>query len=125
MLSIKNISKQNPLSTKEDFVNIKEKVLGKKYELSLVFVGPKTAKKLNKDYRKKDYVPNVLSFPIDKDNGEIFICIDKAKKEASEYDMSQQSFIKFLFIHGLLHLKGYGHGAEMEKLEEKFKKKFC
>lgn len=125
MFLIQNNSKQNPLSTKEDFVRIKEEIIGKKYNLSLVFELPEKSQELNYLYRQKDYVPNVLSFPIDEKEGEIYICIKKAKEEAKEYEMSQKNFIRFLFIHALLHLKGYDHGKEMEKLEEKFKKKFC
>jgi ssRNA-specific RNase YbeY (16S rRNA maturation enzyme) len=52
---------------------MKESVLGKKYELSLVFIGDKKSKSLNKKFRNKDYKANILSFPIDNDMGEIFI----------------------------------------------------
>ncbi|MCB9806190.1 rRNA maturation RNase YbeY [Candidatus Nomurabacteria bacterium] len=124
MFSYQNISKQNPLSSKEDFVRIKEKILGKKYDLSLVFVDPKTAKKLNKDYRKKTYVPNVLSFPVDKNTGEIFICLEKSKAEAKDFEMTKTLYIKYLAIHGMLHLKGLDHGKKMEEEEERLLKVF-
>src|SRR3989344_5266868 len=48
------------------FMHIKNKVLGEKYHLSLVFAGKAVMKKLNQKYRKKDYLPNVLSFPLSK-----------------------------------------------------------
>ena len=124
MISIKNISKQNPLSSKEDFVNISEKILGKKYELSIVFVDTKTAQQLNKDYRKKTYIPNILSFPIDKNSGEIFICLEKSKEEAIDFEMTKSIYIKYLLIHGALHLKGLDHGEKMEKEEKRFLKFF-
>lgn len=135
MLDILNTTRQNPPHiTQGDFVFIKETILGKKYDLSLVFIGDKKSKKLNSQFRKKDYVPNILSFPIDKDSGEIFINLKKAISEAKnfatkdepqyEWDMNSKNYVKFLFIHGCLHLTGLDHGKKMEKLEEKFSKKF-
>lgn len=124
MFSISNTTKQKPLNSKEDFFRIKKEILKEKYELSLVFIGDTKAKKLNWQFRKKTYIPNVLSFPIDKDIGEIFINLRVAKKESNKFKMSQKNYIRFLFIHGCLHLKGLDHGQEMEKEENKFIKKF-
>ena len=106
------------------YQEIKDAILGKNYELSLAFVGTKRAQKLNLDYRQKSYVPNVLSFPLSEDCGEIFICPEIAYKEAWEFNLSENGYIVFLFIHGLLHLKGYDHGAKMEELEKRFMKRF-
>lgn len=124
MFSISNTTKQKPLSSEEDFFCIKNEVLGKDYELSLVFVGDKKSQKLNWQFRKKTYTPNVLSFPIDKKTGEIFINLKVAKKESPEFEMTEKNYIKFLFVHGCLHLKGLDHGPKMEKEEAKFIKKF-
>ena len=107
------------------FQSIKNRVLGKNYELSLVFVGNSDSQKLNKKYRSKNKPTNVLSFPIEKNVGEIFICIPVAKKEAMNFERSLNNFIALLFIHGLLHLKGMKHGKIMDKAEEKFRKKFA
>ncbi len=106
------------------FEKIKEAILGKKYSLSLVFCGNRKSKELNKIYRDKDYNPNVLSFPLDKNSGEIFINPHVAKKEALKFDKSYKNFVGFLFIHGCLHLKGMEHGSRMEKAELKFCKEF-
>jgi len=121
-LEISNTTKQNPLSKKEDFVILKKKIIGEKYFVSLVFVGKKKATSLNKIYRNKTYSPNVLSFPIDEESGEIFINLDQTKKEHNDFEMSEKNYIKYLFIHGLLHLKGLDHGPEMDKLEERYLK---
>lgn len=99
---------------------MKDAVLGKKYTLSLSFVGAVRAQTLNKSYRNATYVPNVLSFPLDKNTGEIYIAPSVAKKEAPKYSLTEKGYIGYLFIHGLLHLKGYPHGATMEKAEKKF-----
>ena len=125
MLNITNTTRQSPVSKDSDFVAISDKVLGKKYDLSLVFVGETTAKKLNQQYRNKSYVPNVLSFPLADNAGEIFICLKTIKKECREFEMSPHQYEKFLLIHGCLHLKGHDHGDHMEKLEKKFTNLFC
>lgn len=103
---------------------IKEAILGKRYGLSLVFIGEKRARTLNAAYRNKKYVPNVLSFPLTKDTGEIFIAPKVAAREAGRFSMTPREYTGLLFIHGLLHLKGYRHGATMEKAEKKYLVKY-
>lgn len=98
---------------------IAARVLGKNYELSLVFVGEAKARQLNKAYRNAEYIPNVLSFPLDDTHGEIYISPVRAVKEAPKWNMTSRSYIGFLFIHGLLHLKGHHHGATMENEEKR------
>jgi probable rRNA maturation factor len=102
------------------YEKMKDDILGKSYELSLTFVGSATAQKLNTTYRKKTYVPNVLSFPLDPKTGEIFIAPVKARSEAKAFGMSEKGYIGFLFIHALLHLKGLDHGDTMDKAEKKY-----
>ena len=104
---------------------MKKAVLGKSYNLSVAFIGTKRAQTLNKSYRQKTYVPNVLSFPLDEKNGEIFICPEIAYGEAKDFNLSKDGYIAFLFIHGLLHLKGHDHGDTMEALERRFMKRFA
>ena len=127
MLFVKNTTRQK-INKKIDFENIKNEVLGENYELSLLFCGDKLSRVLNKKYRKKTYIPNTLSFPYSKNEGEIIINPRKAKKEAKEFGHSADEHILFLFVHSLLHLKGMSHSEKMEKLEEKlfekYKKKF-
>ncbi len=94
------------------------------WEISLVFLGAIRARNINKSTRNKDYVPNVLSYAVDKNAGEILICPDKAKKEAKKFSKTNSSFILFLFIHALLHLKGYRHGTTMEQYEHKLFSRF-
>ena len=106
------------------FELMKDAVLGKKYELSLTFIGETRSRNLTKQYRKKDKVSNVLSFPLDKDSGEIFITPSQAKKEAKLYENTPNKHMGFLFIHGLLHLAGFDHGSTMESKEKALRKKF-
>ena len=93
------------------FRHAKEMILGKNYELSLVFIGNQLAKKLNQNYRNKNSSADVLSFALDKHAGEIFINLAKAKTDAK---------LSLLLIHALLHLKGLRHSSKMESEESKF-----
>lgn len=103
---------------------IKTDILGNDYELTLNYIGAKRAQSLNQIYRQKDYVPNVLSFPLDKHCGEIYICPAVAKREAHKFSLSVEGYLVYLFIHGCLHLKGYDHGAKMDELEQHYKQKY-
>ncbi len=109
---------------KHNYQAIKEAILGKRYELSLVFIGKAKAATLNKTYRHKTYSPNVLSFPLSDTAGEIFICPQIATKEAEVYNLTPAGYTAFLFIHGCLHLKGLDHGDTMDNQEQKYLKKF-
>lgn len=82
--------------------------------------------KLNREYRNIDRATDVISFALEDDKsfidtdfrvlGDIYISIDTAIRQASEYGHSLKREISFLTIHGLLHLLGYDH---MKKEEEK------
>ena|SRR5258708_2313489 len=103
---------------------MKDRVLGKKYVLSLAFVGPARSRSLNRTYREKDKAANVLSFPLDKNGGEIVICPAVVRAQAAAYGYKRspsglRAFTAHLFIHGLFHLKGLDHGSTMEKAEKK------
>ena len=95
-----------------------EKVLGPDYELSLVFNSPEEMVQLNKQYRDKDYVADILSFPLTETSGEIFMCLDQVRIKAQEYNQTFENHVAFLFIHGLHHLKGLDHGSRMDKEEK-------
>lgn len=86
-------------------------------------VSSEQIKFINKKYRKINKVTDVISFA-NRDNneitipllGEIFICLNRAKKQAKEYTHSLQRELIFLFTHGLLHLLGFDHKTkEQEK----------
>lgn len=96
---------------------IKNDILGKRYELSFAFIDKTRSQFLNKTYRGFDEPTDILSFPLDKDCGEILICRDIAKMKAPKFGMNLTNYLLFLVIHGNLHLKGMQHGVKMEKYE--------
>ena len=111
--------------THHPYQKMKDDILGKKYVVSLCFVGDKMAQKLNKEHRNKTYIPNVLSFPLDDATGEVFIAPSIAKKEAKKFGMTVDGYMGYLYIHALLHLKGLDHGDTMDKAEKKYCRKYA
>ena len=79
---------------------------------------------LNSKYRNINHSTDILSFPLEVDSGEIYMCIDEAKKEAPKFDRNIDTFIPFLFIHGLVHLLGFDHGSKMESKERAVRQQF-
>jgi len=106
------------------FVDVKNEILGKKYELSLIFPTLDLAEELHIQWKKKAGPVNILSFPLDTDSGEIFLTLAQARTEAKKFNRSYREHTLFLFIHGCLHLKGMIHGHAMEKDENKFYAKY-
>lgn len=85
--------------------------------LNLIFVTEYEIKEINKQYRNKDAVTDVISFAQcddpENDNdyslGDIFICVKRAYDQAKEYDHSRAREFAFLAVHGYLHLCGFDH----------------
>lgn len=72
-------------------------------EIGLVIIGEERMRKLNKKYRKRDKVTDVLAF----DYGEVFICLPQARRQAKKLGHSLKKELAILLIHGILHLAGY------------------
>lgn len=115
-VSIRNFTRQ-PIRIRHAFSEVAEAVLPE-WDLSLVFVGEQRAKALNTKLRRKTYVPNVLSYRLGKQSGEIIICPRAAARQASHYQLQTAGYLLLLFIHGLLHIKGMAHSARMEECEQ-------
>src|SRR3989338_9946517 len=99
-------------------------VLGKNYELSLVVCGDDLARRMNKEYRKKNYKPNVLSFPLSRSEGEIFLNVRAAGREARRLKVALRDRLALLFFHGCFHLKRLHHGRIMEIQEQRILRAF-
>lgn len=124
-ISIRNTTKDKALALSFSVVEeIKNEILGKDYELSIVFVNEKLSRKLNFEYRGKDNPTNILSFNVGENLGELVICQTVLKKEAKNFDKTPSKFLGFLVIHGMLHLKGLEHGSIMERKEQKYDEKY-
>ena len=106
---------------------------------NVVFVDEERIREINKNYRDKDSITDVISFAFEEsDNiiidgmrflGEIYICVKRAEEQAKEYGHSFKREICYLTVHGLLHLLGYDHIKEedkkvMRELEERILEKY-
>lgn len=93
---------------KELNVNVRGK------DINIVLVDDEYIRKLNRDYRGIDSSTDVLSFSMGEDDilGDIYISLDTALKQAEEQGWDLEREIKFLAIHGLLHLLGYSDEDE-------------
>lgn len=106
------------------YEKIANAVLGKNFELSLVVCGDSLARRMNREYRRKNYRPNVLSFPLTKNEGEIFLNVRTAAREARRFKVPLRDRLAFLFVHGCFHLKGLQHGRIMETQEQRILRAF-
>ena len=102
----------------------KEKI--KNANCSVIIVDKKYIKEINKKYRNINKVTDVISFALEDENkclipknihllGDIYICYEKAKEQAEEYNHSLKREISFLAVHGLFHLLGYDHQTKEEE----------
>jgi rRNA maturation RNase YbeY len=115
---VKNLTRRRLPAPRSAFSKIAKDVLPD-WDISLVFIGAAKARALNKKLRNKDYAPNVLSYALGDKSGEIFICPSEAEKQAPSFHLAPSAYCLYLFIHGALHIKGWEHGATMEKCERK------
>lgn len=110
-----------------------KKLKVKKPIFNLIIVDNKRIREINKEFRKIDKETDVISFALEENNdiiyskfrflGDIYISIDKAKEQAELYGHALKREMHFLTIHGILHLLGYDHIKDsdrviMRKLEE-------
>ena len=97
----------------------------KNSELSILFVDNKKIQELNKNYRNKDSITDVLSFPQNEGIlnglninilGDVVISYPQAKKQAPDSNNTTYEEILVLIIHSVLHLIGYDHMKEDEEI---------
>jgi probable rRNA maturation factor len=86
--------------------------------IDINFVSTETIVDLNKNYLKRDYVTDIITFNLgttDSPVGDIYICCEKAKENADTYNNTYDNEIKLLIIHGILHILDYRDYSEEEK----------
>lgn len=99
--------------------------------LNVIAVSKERIQELNKVYRSKDAVTDILSFSEYKDTedfqkdtqsgvflGEIFFCQDVIMEAAVEDALTGAHEMIYVFSHGVLHLLGYDHSDEMFAIQD-------
>lgn len=118
------VENRSGLEIEEDAaVAFARKVLGEEGvedgELGLHFVGPEEMRTLKRDHLAIDEVTDVLSFPIDR-REELEPGIPRQLGDAVLCPQVVGDAWRGPLVHGLLHLLGYDHGAEMERHEARW-----
>jgi probable rRNA maturation factor len=97
---------------------------GKNVEISVLFASDEEAARLNMQWRRKDYAPNILSFPSPelpdvlqgepRPLGDLVLASGTVAREAEEQGKPLTSHLTHLIVHGTLHLLGYDHLADAD-----------
>ncbi len=107
-----------------------------KSEVSITLTDDATIHKLNKKYRNIDRATDVLSFALRESDepeildaevetlGDIIISVERAKAQAEEFGHTFLREVIFLEVHGLLHLLGYDHIEDEDRVEMEGEQKF-
>jgi len=88
-------------------------------ELGIAFVGPEEMRELKAEHLGIEEATDVLSFPID-GRAELPSGLPRQLGDAVLCPQVTGDAWRRSLVHGLLHLLGYGHGAEMETREEAY-----
>lgn len=128
----------------EDIIEytLKEEGVNIPFEISIIFIDNEEIRKINKEQRDIDKATDVLSFPmLDYEDGKVFkemyldykfdfcdlnegnlvlgdmaLSLEKAAEQAEEYDHSFIREVMYLVVHSILHLLGYDHMEEKDKV---------
>lgn len=91
-------------------------------DLTLRFVGAAESRKLNREYRRRDYATNVLTFdyahaPVVR--ADVVLCVPVVKREAREQRKAFRDHLCHLVVHGVLHAQGLEHdrAAQARRME--------
>jgi probable rRNA maturation factor len=95
-------------------------------EIAVRVVGEEEGRELNRQYRRKDYATNVLTFDYSREPmviADIVLCGPVVQREAREQGKSLKDHYTHLLVHATLHAQGYEHetnerdALEIEALE--------
>ena len=138
MIEIINRQRSKPINAKQlrEFGERALRTIGSSKQVAtIVFVSDAAIRKLNNQFRGKDQVTDVLSFPSEAEPfeaenqsqlGEVVISVQRAADQAKQNRLTFSNEVEQLILHGLLHLCGYDHETDdgkMNRLEVKLRKK--
>lgn len=95
-------------------------------DITVRIVGEEEGRALNRQYRRRDYATNVLTFDYSREpvvSADLVLCAPVVEREAREQGKPLEAHYAHLLVHGTLHAQGYDHetndrdALEMEALE--------
>ena len=90
-------------------------------EITVRIVGTEEGQNLNREFRKKDYATNVLTFDYQQEPtvmADLVLCAPVVEREAKEQGKTLQAHYAHLLVHGALHAQGWDHETSTEDAEE-------
>jgi probable rRNA maturation factor len=90
-------------------------------EITVRIVGAEEGQQLNREYRKKDYATNVLTFDYTTEpivTADLVLCAPVVEREAQEQNKSLEEHYAHLLVHGALHAQGWDHETSAEDADE-------
>jgi probable rRNA maturation factor len=113
----------------ERFARRLQKEVAQGAPFDTLITGDAELRRLNREFRKKDYATDVLSFPAAEWGaglGDLAISLGRARAQAREFGHTVEQEIQILMLHGVLHLTGHDHerdGGKMARLEKRWRVK--
>ena len=111
----------------EAFAEILRARVARKRDFHCLITGDAELRRLNAQFRGKDYPTDVLSFPSEGAGlGDIAISLGRARAQAREWRHSTEDEVRVLMLHGVLHLLGMDHETdrgEMRRAESRWRSK--
>ena len=86
-------------------------------EITVRIVGTEEGQSLNREYRKKDYATNVLTFDYTQEpvvSADLVLCAPVVAQEALDNGKTLQAHYAHLLVHGALHAQGWDHETSEE-----------
>jgi len=120
-LSVQTAARGHALPARAQLRRWAQAALERDAEVTLRIVGSAEGRRLNAQYRGRDYATNVLTFVYGEPpvpqlplSGDIVLCAPVVEAEAAEHARPLEAHYAHLVVHGMLHLQGHDHQREDE-----------
>ena len=109
----------------ERFARTLEREVARERRFDCLITGDAELRRLNREYRGKDYATDVLSFPAEplpdgprseRHLGDIAVSVGRARAQAREFGHALEQEIQILMLHGVLHLMGMDHETDRGRM---------